>query len=305
MATHKQMRIEAKKALSHDALMACAVIGGKKETRQLAMAGAWAQLAKDFKGEGRHNPAAVIAAVRDVCGLEGPAYNPLFVSITTLGVKGCTAIARAVEGYKARADEVQLAKIQKLRDKGDTASAEVEAVKLNQGLHCKKQTEAVAEWVTRMGNILEGLAARYQLLEDEEAERAATGAAQRELQAETALAAKVKPAEGGTRDPVSFVTHVWGKANVVSTTLSDDGKSMAVVVKSLARTKGKDGQEQARVQRLMQLDSLTVSEVAPVPAEGSKALAQAFATFDASKVAATAAHMAEGTKVVDPDEALL
>lgn len=305
MATHKQLRIEAKKALSHDALMACAVIGGRKETRMLAMAGAWQQLVKDFKGEGRHNAAAVIAAVRDVCGLEGPAYNPLFANINTLGTKGCHAIAQAVANFRTRADEVQLAKIQRLRDKGDTASAELEATKLNQGLHCKKQTEAVLEWHSRMGNVLEGLAARYQLLEDEDTERAAATAAGREMQAETALAAKAKPTEGGKLDPVSFVTHVWGKSNVVVTTLSDDGKSMAVVVKSLARTKGKDGQEQARVKRILGLDVLTVTEVAPAPAEGSKALTQALASFDAAKVAATAQHMAAGVKVVDPEEALL
>lgn len=304
MATHKQMRIEAKKALSHDALMACAVIGGKKETRQLAMSGAWAQLAKDFKGEGRHHPAAVIAAVRDVCGLEGPSYNPLFAGINTLGVKGCTAIARAVEGYKARADEVQCAKIQKLRDKGDSASAELESTKLSQGIHCRKQTEAVTEWYARMGNILDGLAARYQLVEDEEAERAAAGAAQRELQAETALAAKGKPV-AGQLDHVAFVRHIWGLSNVASAELSEDKSSMAVVVKNLKRTQGKDKQEHKRVKRILGLSELTVTEVASAPAEGSKALAQAFSAFDAAKVATTAAHMAAGAKVLDPEESLL
>lgn len=305
MATHKQMRIEAKKALSHDALMACAVIGGKRETRQLAMAAAWAQLAKDFRGEGRHSPAAVIAAVRDVCGLEGPAYNPLFASINTLGVKGCKAIADAVANYRVRADEVQLAKIQRLRDKGDTASAELEATKLNQGLHCKKQTEAVAEWAARMGDVLDGLAARYQLLEDEAAERAAAGAAQRELAAETALAAEVKPV-AGQLDHVAFVRHVWGKANVVSATVSDDGKGMTVVVKAFARTQGKDKQGHERVKRILGLDTLTVKGVpVAVPAERPKAAAAALSSFDAAKVAATAAHLQAGAKVVDPAVALL
>jgi len=304
MATHKQMRIEAKKRLSPEALTAAAVISGRKETRQLAMGTAWAQLAKDLKGEGRHDAGAVIALVRDVCGLEGPAYNPLFAGISTLGVKGCKAIADAVAGFRTRADEVQLAKIQKLRDKGDTASAELEATKLNQGLHCKKQTEAVAEWVDRMGNILDGLAARYQLLEDEEAERAAAGAAQREMQAETALVAKVKPV-AGQLDHVGFVRHIWGLSNVVSAELSEDKTIMTVTVKNIKRTQGKDGQEQARVKRILGLTELRVTEVTAVPAEGSKALAQAFASFDASKVAATAQHMAEGAKVVDPEEALL
>lgn len=299
MATQKQMRIEAKKALSHDALMACAVISGKKETRQLAMAGAWAQLAKDFKGEGRHNPAAVIAAVRDVCALEGPTYTPLFAGISTLGVRGCKAIADAVSSYRVRADEVQLAKVQKLRDKGDTASAEVEAVKLNQGLHCKKQTEAVQEWNARMGGILDGLAARYQLLEDEACQAVETQAAQRELVADTTLADKGK----GKTDPITFVKHVWGLSNVVDATLTDN--VLRVTVKNLKRTHGKDGQEQARVQRILGLAALEVTEVPALPAQGSDALKQAFASFDAAKVAATAQHMAEGTKVVDPEEALL
>ena len=204
MATQKQLRIEAKKRLSSDALMSAAVIGGRKETRLLAMATAWAQLSKDFKGEGRHDAGAVIALVRDVCSLEGPAYTPLFQGITTLGVKGCKAIADAVQGYRQRADEVQLAKITRLRDKGDVASAEVEAAKLNQGLHCRKQAEAVAEWHARMAGVLEGLACRYQLLEDEAAQAAEVQAAQREMVADTKLADKGK----GKTDPIAFVRHV-------------------------------------------------------------------------------------------------
>ena len=299
MATQKQIRIEAKKRLSPEALMSAAVIGGRKETRQLAMATAWAQLAKDFKGEGRHDAGAVIALVRDVCSLEGPTYTPLFQGITTLGVKGCKAIADAVAGYRTRADEVQLAKITRLRDKKDEASAEVEAVKLNQGLHCKKQTEAVADWHARMGGILEGLACRYQLLEDEAAQQAETQAAQREMLADTKLADKGK----GKTDPVAFVRHVWGLSNVVSAELTDN--VLRVQVKNLKRTTGKDGQEHARVARILGLAGLEVSEVPAVPAQGSDALKQAFAAFDAGKVAATARHLAAGAKIVDPEEALL
>lgn len=306
MATQKQIRVEAKKRLSAEALMSAAVIGGKKETRQLAMATAWAQLQKDFKGEGRHDAGAVIALVRDVCALEGPAYTPLFAGISTLGVKGCKAIADAVAAYRARADEVQLAKVQKLRDKKDEASAEVEAVKLNQGLHCKKQTEAVAEWHARMGGILDGLACRYQLLEDEATQQAETQAAQREMIADTKLADKGK----GKTDPIAFVKHVWGLSNVAEATLlaattNPDEKRLAVVVKNLKRTLGKDGQEHERVKRILGLADLAVFEEEAKPAQGSDTLKQAFASFDAAKVATTAAHMAEGAKIVDPDMALL
>lgn len=299
MATHKQVRIEAKKRLSPEALAAAAVIGGRKETRMLAMATAWQQLAKDLKGEGRHDAGAVIALVRDVCSLEGPAYTPLFAGITTLGIRGCKAIADAVQGYRQRADEVQHAKITRLRDKGDHASAEVEAVKLNQGLHCKKQTEAVQEWNARMGGILDGLAARYQLLEDEATQQRANADAQRDMLAETKLADKGK----GKTDPVAFVRHVWGLSNVVDATLVDG--VLRVTVKNIKRTMGKDGLEHDRVKRILSLSGLEVSEVPATPAQGSDALRQAFATFDAMKVASTAKHMAEGVRVVDPDEALL
>lgn len=299
MATQKQIRIEAKKRLSPEALMSAAVIGGKKETRTLAMGTAWAQLAKDFKGEGRHDAGAVIALVRDVCSLEGPAYTPLFAGITTLGIRGCKAIVDAVQGYRQRADEVQLAKITRLRDKGDTASAELEATKLNQGLHCRKQTEAVAEWHARMGGILEGLACRYQLLEDEACQAAETQAAQREMLADTKLADKGK----GKTDPVAFVRHVWGLSNVVDATLVDG--MLRVTVKNIRRTMGKDGQEHERVKRILSLADLEVSEVPATPAQGSEALKAAFAAFDAGKVATTAAHMAAGAVVTDPEEALL
>ena len=288
MATQKQIRIEAKKRLSSDALMSAAVISGRKETRMLVMATAWTQLQKDFRGEGRHDAGAVIALVRDVCGLEGPAYTPLFAGITTLGIRGCKAIADAVSAYRVRADEVQLAKIQRLRDKGDVASAEVEATKLNQGLHCRRQADAVAEYHAHMGGVLEGLACRYQLLEDE-----AT------LVADTKLADK----GSGKTDPVAFVRHVWGLSNVVDATLTDN--VLRVVVKNIKRTHGKDGHEQARVQRILGLAGLEVSVVPSVPAQGSDALRAAFASFDASKVAVCAQHMAEGTKIVDPAEALL
>ena len=299
MATQKQIRLEAKQRLSPEALMSAAVIGGRKETRTLAAATAWAQLAKDFKGEGRHDAGAVIALVRDVCSLEGPAYTPLFGVITTLGIRGCKAIADAVQGYRKRADEVQLAKITRLRDKGDHASAEVEAAKLNQGLHCKKQTEAVAEWHARMGGILEGLACRHQLLEDAATQQAETQAAQREMLADTELADKGK----GKTDPVAFVRHVWGLSNVVDATLVDG--VLTVRVKNIKRTMGKDGLEHDRVKRILSLRGLAVSAVPATPAQGSEALKAAFAALDAGKVAATARHMAEGVRVVDPEVFLL
>ncbi len=286
MATAKQQRIDAKKRLAPESLMALAVISGKKETRDLARSDAWAQLRKDFRGEGRHDAGAVIATVRELCGIDGPMYSRGFSNISTLGVRGCRAIVEAVHGSEQVYALATLDKISKLRAKGEHASADALSMRLSSGDGFKATAAKIAEFDSRLCDTLAGLAQRYDALEQRAIDEA-------QAQAEAAEADKRQElGQRFTGDTGKFLRSCFGK-NLVQweTDPSDDAVLICTVI-SLSKAQGADGMLSVRcgdvLGKAVRLQEVIIPSAQAAHPAASAALAKVLEQAEGHKAAAQA-----------------